>query len=63
MNCVDWASIGKVTLSILFSFGSGWATAILSDVSPEKALASGVVAAGTYWLGSRQQPGTIAKDS
>lgn len=38
------------------SFGSGWATAMLSDVEPFKALAAGIVAAAAYILGKQQTP-------
>jgi len=55
---MDWATVLKVSLSVVASFGSGWATAVLSDVSLEKAVASGVVAAGAYWLGQQQTPAT-----
>ena len=51
---MDLASVLKITLSLLASFGSGWATAVLTDVTPEKAIASGVVACAAYWLGQRQ---------
>lgn len=53
-----WTTVLKITLSVVASFGSGWATAVLSDVSAEKAIASGVVAAGAYWLGQQQTPVT-----
>ena len=50
------SEIAKVTISLIASFGSGWATAVLTDVTPEKAIASGVVACAAYWLGQRQTP-------
>jgi hypothetical protein len=53
---MDWATVLKVFFSVVAAFSSGWATAVLSDVSPEKAIASGVVAAGAYWLGQQQTP-------
>jgi hypothetical protein len=58
---MDWQTALKIALSVGFSFGSGWATAILSDVTPTKALASGVVAAAAYWLGKQQDPGLTKK--
>lgn len=58
---MDWATVFKVVASVVASFGSGWATAILSDVSPEKAVASGIVAAGAYWLGQVQTPAVAKK--
>jgi hypothetical protein len=58
---MDWNQIAKFTISVLASFGSGWAAAILTDVSAEKALASGIVAAAAYILGNRQTTVSLTK--
>ena len=59
---MDWASIIKGVISLGLSFGTGWGTAVMSDVSGEKAVASGVVAAAAWWLGNRQNPVRISKE-
>jgi hypothetical protein len=46
----------KFIASSIAAFGSGWATAVLSDVTHEKAIASGVVAFCAYVLGNQQSP-------
>lgn len=43
-------------LSVIASFGSGWAAAVLTDITPQKAIASGIVAAAAYFLGKQQAP-------
>lgn len=53
---MDKSMMFKLGLSLVASFGSGWATAVLTDVTPEKAIASGVVACCAYWLGQQQTP-------
>lgn len=58
---MNWQDAVKATVSILVSFGMAWGTAILSDVEPIKALASGLVAAGTWWLGNQQKPVSMSK--
>jgi len=58
---MDWGSLMKGAISLALSFGTGWGTAVMSDVSGEKAIASGVVAAAAWWLGNRQAPVTISK--
>ena len=50
---VDFWTFGACMVA---SFGSGWATAMLSDVPPEKALASGIIAMCSYVLGKQQTP-------
>ena len=52
---IDWAVVGKVAMGVIASFVGGWATAILSDTDATKALASGAVAATTFYLGNRQE--------
>ena len=59
---IDWLSIGKGLVSLLLSFGAGWAAAVLADATGIKAIASGITAAATYWLGNRQTPVTINKE-
>ena len=44
----------KFVVSAAASFGSGWAAAILTDVTPQKAIASGIVALCAYVLGNQQ---------
>ena len=58
---MDWASILKGVFSVAASFGAGWAGAVLSDVSYDKAIASGVVAACTWYLGNRQETVNLTK--
>lgn len=53
---MDTGTVLKIGISLIASFGSGWATAVLTDVTPEKAIASGVVACAAYWLGQQQTP-------
>ncbi len=42
--------------SAVASFGCGWATAMLMDVPPHKAMASGIVSFAFYVLGNQQSP-------
>ena len=52
---IDWNAMLKVATGVLFAFGAGWAVAVLSDVPELKALASGVMAAASYYGGQRQE--------
>lgn len=56
-------SIAKFVGCIIASFGAGWATGVLSDVSSLKAIAQGVVTACAYVLGNQQAPAPLAKKS
>lgn len=42
-------------ISCLASFGAGWSTGVLSDLSAEKAIATGIATLCTYILGSQQK--------
>lgn len=55
MSNIDWEVVGKVAIGVIMSFVTGYATAILSGTDQTKALASGAVSAGTYYLGNRQE--------
>lgn len=55
MEEIDWTALVKGAISLVASFGTGYATAILQDVTFDKAVAGGIVAAGAYILGNQQQ--------
>lgn len=61
MESIHWESILKGAISLGLSFASGWATGVLTDLSSEKAIATGVVAAATWYFGNRQAPVTLTK--
>ena len=52
---IDWAVVAKVGLATLMSGLVGYASAVLADADPVKAIASGIIAAGGYYLGNRQE--------
>lgn len=58
---MDWMVILKFVGCAAASFGSGWATAILSDVDGTKALAAGIVTAAAYVLGNQQTSAKLTK--